>query len=527
MRASTVRFFSYGLAAAVGLAFALHCLPLRVITGKLPAGLIGVPDQYLNDPSLLRARAATFDDLQHMTGLLYFLQQPWRWSLLEAPKLANGVSISLTDSNPLVAIIFKTLHPLTPWMEQSLGPYLALSYLMQPIAAVFALRGTGCRDIGSAVAIALLSVGIPHIVAEPAEQALTGHFVVLTAFGLYFRLVRHSQTPLRLLVALSILSIACLLIHPYLMLMVLAVFGAGVLTPLLRGQWPTAAASGCALGVTLLAIRLLARMIGLDAVQPNHVALYPLLLRDFLGPIVRLVPQWTWIPDSLPGVDAGVAYAGAGLIVMPAVLLLFAQVRSQLIAAIRNHGGLFLAVLALALGATQGHVIANWLRYFSLVHVADTIDQFRVSLRLIWPVLDLAMIACVRFAVFTRWRPWLLAFGVTVQLLDTERLRADARLALSWEATPFTTEQARFDARLDGATALQLEPMLACEPQLVWRYAQLAYLAARHNIAVNDAYFSRQPRAVSCPEQRAPDNLNDPTVTRNNGVVTVIDGAAF
>lgn len=98
---------SYLMAIVIGAWASLKGFPLPDLIGRLPPG---VPSDA--------------DYLQHLTGELYFLAQPWHWPVLEALRLdaPHGVNIALTDSIPLVAVIVKALHPLLPDVRQGIGP---------------------------------------------------------------------------------------------------------------------------------------------------------------------------------------------------------------------------------------------------------------------------------------------------------------------------------------------------------------------------------------------------------------------
>ena len=130
----------------------------------------------------------------------------------------------MTDSIPLVALPLKLFRAWLPPGFSAIQFWLAFSYLMQPIAAVFALRSSGETKLLPAIAVTLFSISMPTFIFRHPHVALSSHFVLLFALGSYFLTTRgrrssHWLPPVMLPVSL--------LTHPYVAVMTFGDLGCG------------------------------------------------------------------------------------------------------------------------------------------------------------------------------------------------------------------------------------------------------------------------------------------------------------
>ncbi len=132
----------YAVALIFGAALVAAMFPNWALLGQLPGGA-----------------PPTADFAQQVIGQRYFLPVPWHWPLLQAPgpMAPWGVSIAFTDSNPLATLIAKLLRPILPPFDQLASVWQALCWILQPAAAIFALRGMGERRLLPAIAVALMA----------------------------------------------------------------------------------------------------------------------------------------------------------------------------------------------------------------------------------------------------------------------------------------------------------------------------------------------------------------------------------
>ncbi len=220
---------AYAAALAIGALFVVPLFPMAVL---FPADFRGV--------------AQWGDRAQGMVAQRYFLASPWGWPPLNVGALA-GVNVALTDSLPLALLVLK---PFRAWLPPGFylqEAWVALVWLLQPAAAVYALSGAGVQGWPGTLAVAALSL-LPTLLVRFGHTALCTHALILLAIGLYLRLVRTGRGWW----ACVPLMLASLLVHPYLMAMVAAVLLAGPLSLLLAGQrwWPAAAWLALALAGT-------------------------------------------------------------------------------------------------------------------------------------------------------------------------------------------------------------------------------------------------------------------------------------
>ncbi len=131
----------------------------------------------------------------HIIGQRYYVGDSWRWPLLVAKPLVapDGTNIAFTDSIPLIAVPMKIFRAFLPPGFHSIFLWLALCWIVQPLAVVFALRSTGERRLLPSIAAAIFGVSVPTFIARAGHSALCSHFLILLAIGLYFYIVRKPQ----------------------------------------------------------------------------------------------------------------------------------------------------------------------------------------------------------------------------------------------------------------------------------------------------------------------------------------------
>ncbi len=208
----------YVVALCIGVCAAVATLPLATMLGTgalwvMPGG----------DPAM------------GLTGHLAFQQSGWHWPLLLADRLAwpAGRSIAMTDSNPLASLIAKLVAGIVGHPVNLLGAWLVVCWVLQPVAAVYALRGFGPSRSPAgawlaAIGLAVLSLLCPAWLMRFSHLNLLGHFLLLGALGLAVRLVRAPRDALWWSAG-ALLTVA-ILTHPYVF-----VYSAIVLaTPLLH-----------------------------------------------------------------------------------------------------------------------------------------------------------------------------------------------------------------------------------------------------------------------------------------------------
>lgn len=473
----------YLLALLAGLGFALYLFPPGFISGQQVFTLTPLGDR-----------------AQHIVGQRYFLAQPWHWPLLVADALVppNGTNIAFTDSIPLLSMATKLVSGLLPAGVQTISFWLALCWVLQPVGAVFALRSCGERRFLPGLAVAVLSLCIPTLYARVVHTALCSHFLILLALGSYFRLV-GLVSPLNLLFATG-LMLTSLLVHPYIMVMVMALQAAAPCSLWLRGQpdWRRAAL-GVSAGVVVTAC--VAAALGyIGADPPTGFAYYSMNLVAPVYPVFS--PFFPWaseLIDATGGQGEGFQYLGIGLwILILAAVILAARLRIGLL---RRHGGLVAACLCLALFSLSTRVYAGHLLLLDLP-TPEILGNLHGSGRFFWPVtytLLIGSVAVVSRAPRTATSALLLGTAVVLQFVDTSKIRRDVHNFYHYATPHWYVDAATLRPVLRESDRLNIWPTVRCGTDPYFPpFSQLLLLASERPVPVNTMQVARTFGAVQC-----------------------------
>lgn len=477
------------VAALIGLALAFALLPIAFLL-----------------PATGQDWRLAGDIAQHVVAQRYFIASPWGWPLLVAPTLgAGGTNIALADGIPVLALPLKLLAPIWPAGLHGIGIWHAIVVVLQPIAAVWCLRQAGERGLMPAIGVALAAAAMPAWLARHGHAALMGHFLLLLALGAYLRLARASS-PSAWGSAVA-LSLAALLTHPYLALMVLALLAAVPVTLLLRndGRWWGASlgTAACALAVALA----LATLGYLGAAGEGGYGLYALNL---------LSPVWparsALLPIVAAEVDAtgmggweGYNWLGAGLLAVLVVLVL--RRRAAVASVVRRHAGLVLALAALTLIAVSFRVGLGDRVVLDLGTPPAVLDQFRASGRFFWPVGYAALIGvAVLLARIPRTGPVLVLLIGLVQWVDAAPNRA-ALASWASQRIPWSVDATALRPAIAQARVLTILPSWVCIPPdghaTRERVQELLLLASERAVPVNTMQLARWRDPPRCTDAEA------------------------
>jgi len=428
-----------------------------------------------------------------MIGQRYFLAAPWGWPPLQSEAL-DGVNTALTDSIPLAMLLLK---PFRAWLPPGFylqEGWIALVWLLQPVAAVYALRGAGVRSWAGTLAVAALSM-LPTLMARFGHTALDTHALILLALGLYLRLIRGGRGWW----ACVPLLLVSLLVHPYLMAMVAAVLLAGPLSLLLAGRrWgPSAAWLGLGLAGTGMAALLLG--FGGTAEAPLGYGIFSMnLLAPFAPSRSTLFPNMAF--DATGGqVGEGYQYLGGGLLMLLAVAGVLA-VLGRGGFRWRRHAGLLLVMAGLVLFAASGTAYLGPYRLLNITRIPHFVQQFRVTGRFFWPVAYALLVWAV--AVVVRGLP---GRAAALVLLAAVGLQA-ADMPTHWKNV-----QAWLYPQTWAINAAALAPIIAAHDRVtLWptfqcgvdggdtRFMQVLLLASNTAPRVNTMYVARSTPVLAC-----------------------------
>jgi hypothetical protein len=471
----------YLLALLLGAAMTVWFLPPWALAGGAPPG--GPPST---------------DFAQQIVGQRYFLTAPWHLPVLVVPELMApwGVNVAFTDSNPLALLLAKLFRPVLPAFIQVATLWLALCWLLQPAAAVFALRSVGERRLLPAVVAALMAASQPVFLARFMHTSLCSHFAVLVMIGLYFRAVAGSLTALRLgCLALPVL----LLVHPYLAVMNAAVLCAVPLTLAWRRDraWCRAAQY---FALSCFAVIIMAVAFGYtEGASPGGYGVFSMnLLAPFYPVESALMPSLKMAAIvGHPGQEESYAYLGVGLLLL--ILLTILAVPRRLAPLLNRHLGLALVCAVLIAVALSHRVYFGHHLILRVRTAVGPLQMVRASGRLFWPVTYALLIGSV--TMLSRYRPRLamvaLPLAAALQFIDTATLRAvdSARLT---DPQPWTFDAARMRTLTASATHLTVLPVFGCMPPHDGALMQVLSIGAESLLPTNTMYVARKVHAQSC-----------------------------
>jgi hypothetical protein len=451
------------LAAAIGAAVFLALLGPGVLD---PANIAWLQ---VNDPAT------------YYLSWAFFRATPWGWPPASNPLFGLEIAstIFFTDVVPLMALAMKaTIAPAAgPWQYH--GVWLLLCFALQGvfaqrIAALF-VTDRACRLMVVALActapVLLWRLNGPH--AQTGHYALAGQWLLLAAGWLWV-----------------VLGTVAALVHPYLLVMVLA----GWAADLLRRGWrfallPEAAAmaTGVAGGLWLAGFQALP---GGGLAEPGF-GLYRANLLTLIQP-----QGWSLLLGG--GRWGGGEYEGFGYLglggTLALLVALWAVRRDPPRLPARGRWPLLAAVLLLAGFAVSNVVMLGPFTLASIPLPAQAeplAAMFRASGRMVWPLHYLVLLgtAIVVARRIGPRAPLVLGLLLAVQVADGVRgwlpIAASARIAgAAWTTpleSPFWAQAASHYQRLRRIPAGNATP----------GWAPLASVAATHGIGTDAVYLAR------------------------------------
>jgi len=363
------------------------------------------------------------DAATHYMGWAFFRSSPWTFPLGMNPsyglELGNGIIFS--DSNPLLAFVFKPFNAWLPETFQYFGLWLLACFILQ---AWFGWKLVGL--LTPSLWIRLLGTGLlvfspPMFLRMGGHLSLSGHFLILAA--LYLALMPGLQ---KRRLAWGGLLAATALVHAYLLAMVALIWLVDLASQASKGRVSRRDA-WIELGGLFLLVAFCCWQAGYFSVGGGTVAggygLYRLNVMSLVNPsgwshTLRDMPQG-------PGDYEGFNYLGLGVIMLAicaGVALL--QGNTGLANAVRHRRLLLLALIGLTLFSLTNHVGIGMLNmhYWLPKPLELLANVFRAAGRMFWPVFY-AIVFVVIFAVIRGNKPraaaCLLAIALVVQILDT------------------------------------------------------------------------------------------------------------
>jgi len=456
------------------------------------------------------------DHGQQAIAMAAYLRSPPPWpslhvNLLMAPE---GIPLALTDGNPLLGLLLRPFASMLPTGIQYLGWWLLVCILLHTAFAAALLRRFTPNPLATWIGAALLTL-MPVLLARFGHVNLCAQWLILWALWIHVDARRSANLGWWVAV-----TVAALLIHPYILVMVAAIWASAMLRLFAQARGGKARVAMIGDIAIVLAPLMLALLFIGSVGQPTMTAggygTYSMALDALWNPNIgtysALLPARARDPgQALEGMN----YLGVGLLMLVAVALLHGirhrtEIRRDDL--FRRLGWLLPAFAVLAIIAILPHLMWRG-TVVATVPLPDNawklFDPVRASGRLFWPVLYMLAFAAIVLVGRMRFGTWLLAGALLLQIVDMAPLLASAREsegAASLTNPYRRTRDPRWDALIARADMIQFEPPdshldLALLEEVTWRavvadkpvrffYASRDPVAVRHRLAGDSLMFA-------------------------------------
>jgi hypothetical protein len=434
---------------------------------------------------------AGMDTPTYFLGWEFFRHSPfWQFPFGANPAYGTeiGSSIVFSDSLPLFAFIFKLLNPVLPSNFQYQGIWLLLCFALQGYFAN-RLLGLFISDRLARLFGVIFFLIVPiFLVRVIIHHGLAAQWMILA--GLYFYFSVHYSFR-RWLVLVSVAS----LIHAYILVMVLAVFGAELLQRFLKKE-ESIATLGLHLLIavsTCLFFMYFAGYFLLDGgVQLGDYG----IIRTNLLFFIDSESSWSIFLPDIPttGLD-NFSYMGLGILALCVVCLfrvkyLFQNIQLPL-ASYLPLGLVTLSLFVFSLSseiAFGGDIVFSFSPPWLLGIAYDT---FRGVARFSWPfhyLIFFTAIVCVHKAFSTRIAQAAIGFALLLQITDLSEVLqglVEAPLGTAkWESPLQSPAWEELAEKYD-------ELVYYLPDNRSIGYSELGYLAATNKMKINTGYFAR------------------------------------
>jgi hypothetical protein len=459
------------------------------------------------------------DIKQHFIGWDFFRDEGWSFPVGAIEDLAYpfGISLTYTDSIPLVGIVLKLFSGILPENFQYIGLWGLLCLMLQGgIAALIIRRWT--KNVVIILLCTLVFVLAPVLLARVfVHTALGSHWVLLLAILALVERSRINTAKRQIIVWSGIIALA-VLIHPYLLPMVALPFVISLI--LLHRRWIETLTKVI---VPMLVGAVLFWAIGGLMVQEASVGGlgdYGLNLNSLYNPL-----GWSQFLKSIPnysGSGETLNYLGLGVLglVLVAGYVFLKRLASpmRLVAKIKKlqikHLLVTLSVVGLTIMAVSPsvqfgvHIIAQ-------LPIPDRIEQywsvFRASARLFWVVYYLIIVGLFAYIIKTWGRKsqvslaMFLALVAAIQFTDVwfsdqtqRRQREFAQInAADYRYKPALNTDKWSNAVKDRKHLVYLDGLSDKD------FFKIVDVAMKYELTMNTGYFARAPYESIAAYQQA------------------------
>ena len=327
------------------------------------------------------------DITQHQTGWMFYRNSPWTFPLCKALYLGypEGVSISYTDSIPLVALFFKIISPLLPETFQYFGLYTCFCFALQRLfSAALIYRFT--KDEKYSVIGSLFFVFASCFLERCFRHtALSSHWLLLTALYLYF-----CENKKYIYWKWAVLLNCAIGIHPYLFIMSFGVFAVFTLEELIKQNNKKETLLKFALvTISIITFGFILGLFGSDVSSAEGFGIYSLNLNALFNPTSRYHEKWSSFLQERPiyaGQGDGMYYLGLPMLILFvfSVFVSICKFGSQIKDFCKEHLLFIFLVVFYILFALSDIITFDdqvVFRYYPPLWILDKLNIFRASAR--------------------------------------------------------------------------------------------------------------------------------------------------
>jgi hypothetical protein len=476
------KFGSYVLAIVIGCCFVVYLFPWTFLSGN----------------------SVVFDHgdiAQHVSGWWYYARDSWHFPLLHTARLNHpeGVTIALTDSIPIMALIFKALLSLFPnWFPEHFhyfGWWMGLVFIAQAVSAVMLTRALGAKSLFAAIISIGFALTWPVLHARYHHAALMMQSVIIFALAFYFFGSSKTWSSSKTSRAFIALSLVALTVHPYFLPFVSGLFVAFMVDQAVKGeswylQLKRLVIFGLALGLTMWVLGYLDRKAPLSGFGDFFFLdlKHPFcgggkLLKCGVGPVYEFPYH------------EGFNYLGAGLLFLIPFALIFNG--KALLGLPKKYPALLILALGFFLYALSNRVRYAGVEIFTYPLPAWSsflTGTFRASGRFFWLVSLLALFVTLagllkkRTFLATIAVVFLLATALVLQVRDVKpwlnRIKTEAK-------KPSQVNYANWAPVMAQVDKLVMYPTYQCAHPHYQHYIWVMQMAGHYGKLLNSGYVAR------------------------------------
>ncbi|MDX2110319.1 MAG: DUF6311 domain-containing protein [Verrucomicrobiota bacterium] len=452
------------------------------------------------------------DRLQHVSGGNYFIQDSWRFPLLDIKNVntPEGANLAMMDGIPVAGIFCKLVVALFHHGPFNyIGYWLVFCFMMQGWFAVRLMRALGHTDWLVLLIAALFALSYPPFIFRFGHAALTGHFLLLWALTLYVEGARSSYPRVQHL-KFALLAMLAVMVHIYLMAMIMVIYLGFTLQQFWKVKnyrWWNAAFYP----ISILAVILLMIVLGIIRWGESIATMggYGIYSMNLLSPFW---PQWSGIfrycgiplLDPTNGQYEGYAYLGLGVILLFIATLIMHRRHWQ--NWVKSHRYLFLLLVALLFFIVSHRIyFAEW-KLVTLPKLGSTIcDHFRCSGRFIWPIGYLVIFLSLHLTVVHVRRVVAVCLLIPLGLMqhyDSQGVPSLASRNLRIVSGHESDSWVDISNIIGKHAHVDIFPYFGCGDNLTNEILiRFVYLSSVHNVSINAAYLARNMKL--CTAQAA------------------------